>query len=368
MSQSAPYLQKHDNGKYYIHWTENRVGKRVSTRQTDLAAAKEFLGVWLLSDQQAPTPAGAVHTIEDLWPIYYTKHVKKNVAVPETVEIAWNNLKPFFGSKLVPQVSQDAADDYVTRRTGGQLGRKVKPQTCRKELAYLMACIHFCAEAPQKIIPVSIIEKIKLPDAAEPRDRWLKTDEIQKLLHAAGSMRRGPRLSRGERFLWIALETAARKQAILDLTWDRVDFETNVIHLDVPGRRKTKKGRASVPISKALLPVLERAYAEREGDLVMDNGGAVWATIQYIVIKAGVGRKQKKVPAAAKPKSTGISPHVLRHTAATHMARRGVPLWKIAKILGNTMAMVEKVYAKHCPDDLREAVDMISNGALEAAE
>jgi hypothetical protein len=50
------------------------------------------------------------------------------------------------------------------------------------------------------------------------------------------------------------------------------------------------------------------------------------------------------------------------------MARRGVPLWTIAKVLANTLAMVERVYAKHAPDDLRDAVGMISGGALVAAE
>lgn len=29
----------------------------------------------------------------------------------------------------------------------------------------------------------------------------------------------------------------------------------------------------------------------------------------------------------------GVTPNVLRHTAATHMACAGVPLWKIAKVL-----------------------------------
>ena len=153
----------------------------------------------------------------------------------------------------------------------------------------------------------------------------------------------------------MALETAGRKQALLDLTWDRVDFETGVIHLALPGLKQTKKRRASVPISAALRPVLERAYAEREGDLVLDHGGDVWAAVQSVVRRAGLA------PAAARAaKATGISPHVFRHTAATHMARRGVPLWLIAKVLGNSLAVVERSYAKHAPDDLRGAVDVIS--------
>src|SRR5690606_31074980 len=127
------------------------------------------------------------------------------------------------------------------------------------------------AHNKRKLIPRSAVPAFDLPPDGDPRDRWLRKDEIQKMIVAAAETRRGKRLSRVERFLWIALETAARKQAIYDLTWDRVDFETNVIHYDVPGRRKTKKRRASPPISKALRPILERAFAEREGDLVLDN-------------------------------------------------------------------------------------------------
>ncbi len=48
------------------------------------------------------------------------------------------------------------------------------------------------------------------------------------------------------------------------------------------------------------------------------------------------------------------------------MARRGVPLWKIAGILGNTMQMVEQVYAKHSPDGLADAVEHISAGRKPA--
>jgi integrase len=367
MSISTPYLRKSGTGTYYVHWTENRIGKRVSTRQKTLAEAQKFLGTWLLMDRAAPAPAGVTLTIAELWPVYFGKQLKAGPS-EAAGEFAWKNLQPFFGSKIVTEVSQMVIDSYVQRRTSGQLGRLAKPQTCRRELQYLMACLRFCAHPKQKLFAPALIEAVELPEPGEARDRWLKTAEIQKLLNAAADMRRGDRLSRGERFLWLALETAGRKQALLDLTWDRVDFETRVIHLDVPGRKKTSKGRANVPISKSLLPVLERAAREATGDLVLDNKGAMWATIQHIATRAGLAGRRDKVPAGKKPKATGISPHVLRHTAATHMARRGVPLWIIAKILGNSLLIVERVYAKFAPDDLRAAVDMISMGELEPAE
>jgi integrase len=251
---------------------------------------------------------------------------------------------------------------YVTKRARGQIGGASKPATIRRELAILRACFNWCSDPTERkpIISRADVPGFALPADSEPRDRWLKEDEIKRLLAAAEAGRVGGRLSRVERFLWLALETAGRKQALLDLTWDRVDFETNVIHLALPGRKQTKKRRASVPISRALRPVLERAYNERTNDRVLDHGAEVWASVQSVAAAAGFGPPQGPRLTGTKPKATGISPHVMRHTAATHMARRGVPLWKIGKILGDNLATVEKTYAKHCPDDLREAVDMIS--------
>jgi len=110
-------------------------------------------------------------------------------------------------------------------------------------------------------------------------------------------------------------------------------------------------------------------HRERINTFVMDNQSDVWATVQCIAERAGFG-DPRKTPRrnGMKPRKTGISPHVLRHTAATQMARRGVPLYDIAGVLGNSLAMVEKVYAKHCPERLRAAVDRISGNSLSAAE
>ena len=365
MSVSAPYLKKGSNGRWYVHWTEDRIGKRVSTRTTDLAVAKEFLAQWILMEHQGPT-AGAALPLSDIWKVYRARHVEAKVASTATADAAWKNLSTFFASTMAAEINQDRLDEYAAKRTSGRLGRQAKPSTVRREIIVLLAMLRFCSRLNPPLVDPSLIRPYSLPDAGEPKDRWLRHEEVQRLLDAARKMRRGDRLSRGERFLWLSLETAGRKQALLDLEWDRVDFETNVIDLNVPGRKRTKKSRAVVPISKALMPVLLRAHEERTGDLVLDNKGPIWATVQHIAINAGFS--DQVVKSGAKPKATGISPHVLRHTAATHMARRGVPLWIIAKILGNSLHMVEKVYAKHCPDDLREAVDMISGNVLEAAE
>ncbi|NIO43687.1 MAG: tyrosine-type recombinase/integrase [Burkholderiales bacterium] len=100
-----------------------------------------------------------------------------------------------------------------------------------------------------------------------------------------------------------------------------------------------------MPISKRLRPVLEYLRENSRDDYVIGAGGG----INYHVTRA-----------AKRAEIKGVTPHVLRHTAATRMARAGVSLWLIAKVLGNTLDVVDKVYAKHSPDMLADAVNSIS--------
>ena len=164
---------------------------------------------------------------------------------------------------------------------------------------------------------------------------------------AQGSGLRGAVISRIERFLFLGCYTAARKAALEHLEWSQVDFAIGAIHLRKPGARQTKKKRPTVPMHPRLQAVLERAYAERDpaSPYVLDHPGNIRKGFATLVADAGVGDG---------------TPHTLRHTSATHMVRRGVPLAKVAGILGDTIATVERVYAKHVPEALAEAVSVLA--------
>ena len=241
-----PKLDKADNGYFYAYWSDNGRSRRKSMGSKDAVVAQERFAQWLLMRGAEDSEGQDIYTVEDAWVVYRKFHGAK-VASPETLDYNWANLRHQFAALTVSAVRQDVVDAYVVARTAGRIGRAAKGPTIRKELGTLQAAMNFCTRRPHALYPASALEPIEMPAASEPRDRWLRTSEIRALMAAAAEMRRGEALSRLERFLWLALETAARVQAILDLTWDRVDFEAGVIHYDVPGRKKTKKGRAAVP-------------------------------------------------------------------------------------------------------------------------
>jgi integrase len=68
---------------------------------------------------------------------------------------------------------------------------------------------------------------------------------------------------------------------------------------------------------------------------------------------------------AAAVKSAGldkhVTPHTLRHTAATWAMQNGADLWQAAGFLGMTVEMLEDRYGHHHPNFQRQAADAITN-------
>ena len=185
---------------------------------------------------------------------------------------------------------------------------------------------------------------MELPRASQPREAFLN-DQEERAFHAAALAHSDgqERLTRLSRFVAIALNAAARKEAITSLTWDRVDFVSGTINFAEAGRQLTNKRRALVPISKRLMPILQRAYAERTSEYVLDHSGSIRTTYENWV---------------AKTPWSHIHPHDLRRTWATLAAQSGVPLVTVAEILGDSVEIVVKHYAKYVPGAAKAAIDV----------
>lgn len=328
-AKSPPRLIKSDRGIWYVaHWNGERT-VRASLGTTDEAEAQVRFGYWLVEQDHADPDT---LTVGDLLTFYWKEHVELHAADPDRIDYALARLRPFFGHWKPSDIKPNLINKYVAQRRAG-------PATIRRELTVLTAAFNHAAACGR----VTLVPKIPKPKAPPPKDRWLSKQEIDKLLLTAELRRQGTRLSRAERFCWIALEAPARRRSIERLSWTQVDLERRLIDFRTPGKTQTKKRQVPIPISDKLLPILQRAYDERQNDLwVLDEPNPIRWYFEQLVDAAGL---------------PGVTPHTLRHTAATHMAQAGVPLAMIAQILGNTVAVVEKTYAHWQSDALREAVN-----------
>jgi integrase len=235
-------------------------------------------------------------------------------------------LRRLIGSKDPSRLSEP---DFVAY-TQTRLAEGVGDATVRTELTALRAALRWRlgTTAP----------KVAMPDKPDPRDRWLTRDEAELLL--AACERRHLRL-----FVQLGLNTAARSHAILELTWDRVDLERRRIDYRQPGERRSKKRRVPVPINDTLLAALVEAKERATTPYVIE-----WAGDKVASVKHGI------TSATRRAGLVGVTPHVLRHTAATWMLQGGVSLWDVAGMLGHSdTRMVESTYGHHAEGYLKAA-------------
>lgn len=236
----------------------------------------------------------------------------------------WKALEPHFGHRLGKAVTRQDCKDYATARK--KAGKAAS--TIRTELEFLRACLRFRYGASTP--------SLWMPPGSKPRERYLTKEEANRLLAAIET----PHV---RLFVTLALATGARMTAILDLTWDRVDFEHGTADLNPAGREATNKRRTIVKLNSRALDALREAKEAALTDHVIEYAGAPVKSVK------------KAVASAARRSKVTCSPHVFRHTAGVWMANAGVPMEKIAQALATTVRIAEKHYARFSPSYLQEA-------------
>lgn len=222
-------------------------------------------------------------------------------------------------------------------RSRRERGERV--ELIRRDLSVLSAALRL-AEKREKI---SRAPPMLTLAPAPPRERWLTRQEVAKLFRALRTKRSRHVLL----FARIAMYTGARTGAILDLTWDRVNFETGTIDFRVPGRTVTKKRRTVAPMGHLRRALLHQQGRARSNHVIEWGGQRVERVAKAFIARAdAVGLHD-------------VSPHVLRHSFATWAVLKGVPIFLVGRALGQTVASTTERYAKHRPEDVAEVMDKV---------
>jgi len=322
------------HGRFVVTWDEGGKRRRFRLQAATTREAHTEARALLLA-AEAAKPGGL--TVADLWAAYSDEKAGRTIAA-SMVHTA-KSVLPFFGHLLPEHITTADCRAYIAERRAA--GRQ--DGTIWSQLGHLRNVLSWAVKR-------GLIDRapyVERPAQPAPRDRWLSHDEIDRLLSADAE----PHIRLA---ILLMLGTAARLTAALELTWDRVDLDRGWINLRTgEGRRK---GRAVVPINPSLRAALVTAKGAALSDHVIE-----WAGGPVKSIKRGFART---VAAAGLD---DVTPHVLRHTAAVHLAAAGISMSKIAQYLGHTSTDVtERVYARFAPDHMKDAAEVLDFGKLRA--
>ena len=299
-------------GWWYAVWREGGETKRRALRTQDRAVAAQLIA------DHARQPEASSDTVATIYAAYL---MDKGT---ERARYAWKQLAGTFGPLRPDQVDRKLCRAYIAKRRKAPVG----DGTIHTELTFLRAALLWRSKATPAVI--------ELPSKPAPKADYLTREQYQRLLASAAT----PHV---RLFIILALATGGRMTAILQLTWQRVDFERGQSQLG--DGRQMRKGRATVPMTDTARAELMKAAEARTCDHVIEYaGGPILRIVKAFRAVAA---------AAGMPWCT---PHVLRHTAAVWMAEAGVPITEISQYLGHSDSRItEKVYARYSPGHLSRA-------------
>jgi integrase len=309
------------NGRFVVSWWVDGKRRRYRLEADSLRdAEREALDV--IAREAGTTKP---ETIADVWSAYRAEKEGRRVA--DAMKHEAKAVLGHFGHLRPDQVTTATCRAYTAARRAQGKG----DGTIWTELGHLRSALKW-AEAHRLIDRAPPVER---PAKPKPKDRWLTKAEAVRLVQAAdGHIRLA---------ILLMLGTACRVGAALDLTWNRVDLERRQIVLGLPDAT-TRKGRATVPINADLMAALTVAKRAALSEYVIEWSGGPVASI-----KTGFNS------AVERAGLEGVTPHVLRHTAAVWMVADGAPMAKVSQYLGHTSTSVtERVYGRFAPDHLRD--------------
>ncbi|MFX1418373.1 MAG: site-specific tyrosine recombinase/integron integrase [Promethearchaeota archaeon] len=198
--------------------------------------------------------------------------------------------------------------------------------------------------------PMSTIKtpKIKLEESLP---KFLKISEMEKILEKLKD-RRIFNSRKSERYYLIVrllYSTMARVSELCNIKIRDIDFERGYLRLKGKGNKER-----IVPVDQKTLKVFEehlqnRISYELEDYLLVNtryqklSPRVVQTDIK--IIKEKCGFNDSKI----------ITPHVFRHTGATHLRRSGMDISELQDILGHSSPNTTRIYAKNDISKLKES-------------
>jgi integrase len=236
---------------------------------------------------------------------------------------AWKALKGFWERTDPGLIDKDMCKTYAAQR-------KASATTIRYELLVISTAIKWARDAKH----ITAKPEMWLPPEDDRKVRHLSKAEFERFFAAV--MAPHARL-----YVLLGLYTMARPTAILELTWDRVDFARNLIDLNPHGRKQTKKRRPIVKMNDALRDEMVKAYEARQISCVVERGAKPIKNIK------------KAFQAASDRCGIHVTPYMLRHTGAVWAAEGGISMPLLAQFMGHDDdTTTQRHYARFSPDFL----------------
>lgn len=304
----------------YIVW-QDRLGKQIkkSAGLDARQAARLLVKVNdMLAEDRDPLglfEKGAPHddmTLDMFFPVFMERH--GNMQGRKTRELYHTLMKAIRQHRVskIP-IRLIAKKDVLAYQDARRI--KVSNATVNREVTLIKNMMNRAVE--WEIIPLSLVEKVKLLPEAEKRHVILTVEQASELINKLGS-------ALGD-VVEFAIYTGFRKENILSLMIDQIDLDRGICRITVKGGRHEEW-----PLSMLAIDVIRRNIGKRtKGYVFLSSTGTRWKSINKSFDKAVTAL-------GLTVNGTKFRFHDLRHVYATWLRDAGVSLDAVQILMGHS--------------------------------
>jgi integrase len=205
---------------------------------------------------------------------------------------------------------------------------------------------------------------VRRPGIEQGEAKYLPSNDVSKLLHAAEASRYYPVLA-------LIASTGLRRGEALGLSWDKLDLEAGLLRVAATLNRvggalvcsepKTARAWRTVPLTPGVVTLLRKHKAAQAAERLRaanqwENSGLVFTTELGTPVDPRNILRTVEV-AARKAGVADIGVHTLRHSAAVAWLESGTHIKAVADLLGHSsIAITGDTYGHTSDDAARTAV------------
>lgn len=189
-------------------------------------------------------------------------------------------------------------------------------------------------QSPMETVPLPKISK-KLPKFVEEKSMDFLLDEITFEKDFSGYKER--------LVIELLYHTGMRLSELINIKMIDVNFELQQIKV-LGKRNKERIVPFSFQLNETINIYLTYRYSETDFLLVTEKGNKMYTKMAYRIVNSYLGRVTTL---------TKKSPHVLRHSFATHMLNNGAELNAIKELLGHVNLSATQVYTHNSLEKIK---------------
>ncbi len=210
--------------------------------------------------------------------------------------------------------------------------------------------------AAEGLTELDVARAVRPPTPGRRLPKSLTIDEVLALLEAAGgdSPADGPLTLRNRALLELLYSTGARISEAVGLDVDDIDTEARTVLL----RGKGGKQRL-VPVGRPAVQALDAYLVRGRAELARRGLGTLATPAIFLNVRGGRLSRQSawqvlQDAAERAGITSGVSPHMLRHSFATHLLEGGADVRVVQELLGHASVTTTQIYTLVTVHALRE--------------